>query len=128
MLNEDGAGKLVALYNLMAAQAAQTPDAAQLMNFAKVDQQGPEIHFRFAAPLAMLQSQMKSATGGTGATGLDLGSGRLPALMGMLGMSTPAKSAAPATPVSTPAPVAPQNPGKIMIYGLDDGPKEVGVK
>jgi len=129
MLNEDGAGKLVAMYNLLTAQAAQTPESAQLVNLAKVDQQGSEIHFRFSAPLAMLQSQMKSATGGSGATGLDLGSGRLPALMGMLGMPAPAARASTPAPAAAPvAPVAPQNPGKIMIYGLDDGPKEVGVK
>jgi hypothetical protein len=131
MLNEDGAGKLVAMYNLLTAQAVQTPESAELVKAAKVDQKGSEIHFRFSAPLAMLQSQVKSATGGAGAGGLDLGAGRLPALMGVLGMTPPASSpGVKATSVSAPAPApsAPQNPGKIMIYGLDDGPREVGSK
>jgi hypothetical protein len=123
MLNEDGAEKMMAMYNLLTAQAAQTPEAAVLVNASKVDRQGSEIHFRFSAPLAMLQSQMKSAGVGKGAAGLDLGAGRLPALLGMLGMQP---AAAPTATLGTsPAPVVRQNPGKIMIYGLDDGPREV---
>lgn len=131
MANEDGAEKMVAMYNLLTAQAAQSPEAAALASAAKIDHQGSEVHFRFSAPLSMLQSQMKSASQGTGAAGL--GAGQLPALLGMLGMSQPASPAvapaAPATPspVVAPAPI-PQPPGKIMIYGLDDGPREVGTK
>jgi hypothetical protein len=127
MLNEDGAEKLLAMYNLFAAQAAQTPDVAAFVNLSKIDRQGSEIHFRFAAPVAMLQSQMRSAVGGAGA--LSAGGG-LPALLGMLGMSSPASPAASPAPAAQPAPVAapvaPEKPGKIMIYGLDDGPHEVG--
>jgi len=125
MANEDGAEKMVAMYNLLTAQAAQSPDAAALVSAAKIDHQGSEVHFRFSAPLAMLQSQMKSASQGTGAAGL--GAGQLPAVLGMLGMSQPASPAVAPTPVPVVAPPAtPQPAGKIMIYGLDDGPHEVG--
>jgi hypothetical protein len=125
MLNVDGAEKLIAMYNLLVAQAGQTPEAAALVNLAKVDRQGTEVHFRFSAPLAMLQSQMKTASQGAGA-------GQMPALLGMLGMSSPAatapSAAAPAAPAPIPVQSDPPKPGKIMIYGLDDGPREVGAK
>lgn len=133
MLNEDGAEKLIAMYNFLAAQSATTPQAMELAKATKVERKGTEVQFRFSAPMATIQEQMMSAAAaagaGAGATGM--GMGQLPALMGMLGMSTPGGTTAAAMPhattVSAPAPVkAPQNPGKIMIYGLDDGPREVG--
>jgi hypothetical protein len=135
MKDADGAEKMIAMYNLLTAQAGQTPETAALVSAAKIDRQGSEIHFRFSAPLAMLESQMKTASQGAGA---GLGAAQMPALLSMLGMSAasahPAASPVPgpaAAPIA-PKPIAPQadppKPGKIMIYGLDDGPHEVGVK
>jgi hypothetical protein len=130
MKDADGAEKMIAVYNLLVAQAGQAPETAELVRAAKIDRQGSEIHFRFSAPLAMLESQMKTASQGAGA---GLGAAQMPALLGMLGMSAGAHPAASlvAAPIA-PAPVAPRadppRPGKIMIYGLDDGPHEVGVK
>lgn len=123
MLNQDEAGKMMAMYHLVTAQAAQTPQAAAFVNASKVDQQGADIHFRFSAPAAMLQSQLQSA--GMAAAGAD--PGRMAGLLGMLGMGSPVAVQPSAAPARTAAPAAPQNPGKIMIYGLDDGPREVGV-
>ncbi len=130
MKDGDGAEKMIAMYNLLTAQAGQTPETAALVSAAKIDRQGSEIHFRFSAPLAMLESQVKSASQGVGAA-------QIPALLGMLGMSAAAHPAAlsvhgPAAAPIAPPPIAPQaepvKAGKIMIYGLDDGPHEVGVK
>jgi hypothetical protein len=117
MMNEDGAQKMMALYTLASAQAAQTPDAAVLASATKVERQGTEIRFRFSAPSTMLQSQMKSA-------GSD--PARLAGLMGMLGMAAPGAQRPAPKPSGQTAP--PENSGKIMIYGLDDGPREVGAK
>jgi hypothetical protein len=124
MLNVDGAEKMIAMYNLLVAQASQTPEAAELMHEAKIDRQGAEVHFRLSVPMATLQSRMKTASPGVG---------QMPALLRMLGMSSPAAQPTPVQTISAPpipAPIAPPaeapKPGKIMIYGLDDGPKEVG--
>ena len=140
MLNEDDARKLLAMYQLLVAQArSQTPEAEELARATKVDVQGSEVHFRFSASVSLLQSQLMKAGMAAGAAG-DLGSGALPALMSRFGMGPAAQpaatSAAPAPAGMRPAvvptvseiapPVTPQKPGKIMIYGLEDGPREVG--
>jgi acetamidase/formamidase len=58
-------------------------------------------------------------------------SGGLPAqmtpLLGMLGLGRPASAATPPAGAITPVP-PPQNGGKIVIYGLDGGPKEIPAK
>jgi hypothetical protein len=121
--NEAGADQLLGLYNTaMAANSGKTPDEfAPLVDRVRVGRQGSEIQFRFSAPVAMLQTAFAKSQALR-----DLGSNpALPAgLSGMLGGGSagigPARSATRA-PQAAPAPQ-----GKIMIYGLDDGPREVG--
>jgi hypothetical protein len=128
MLNEDEARKMLAMYQLLVAQAADSPESAELVRAAKVNVQGAEVHFRFSASVSMLQGQMKKSGIGAGAVSADARAGALAALMSGFGMGIAGRGAASApsvVPVVAPA-VVPQTPGKIMIYGLDDGPREVG--
>jgi hypothetical protein len=126
MLNESEAKKMVGMYRQVMAQAVLTPEATALASATEVDRQGADIHFRFSAPASLLQSQMQSA--GLAAAGAD--PGRMAGLLGMLGLGgSPAAQRLAAPPNTVPlsaAPVTPQKPGKIMIYGLDDTPREVG--
>ncbi len=137
MLNEDEAKKMLAMYQLLAAQAADTPDSAELVKAAKVYVQGAEVHFRFSASLSMLQGQMKKSGVGAAAASADVRAGALATLMSRFGMgpasgssSAPQAASSIAPSIAPPAvqQAAPPPSGKIMIYGLDDGPREVGAK
>ena len=130
MLNEDEAKKMLTMYQLLAAKAADSPDSAELVKAVKASVQGAEVHFRFSASLSMLQGQMKKSGIGAAAASDDVRAGALATLMSRFGMgpssapqATP--SIAPVAPAAAPR-VVPPPPGKIMIYGLDDGPREVG--
>jgi hypothetical protein len=103
-----GAGKLLALYNLAMSQAPQTPENSKLLESTKVEQEGAMLHFHFSAPSSAIEESLAK------------GSGQLPGLMGMFGGQS---GGAPVEPVPVPKPA---QTGKIMIYGLDDGPHEVG--
>ncbi len=125
MASESGAAKLLALMNLGMAQGAQMPEAKELLGATKLTQQGSQIQFRFSAPAAVLAANLAKAQG----LRASAGSALPPGLLGMMGIQPSASPAAtPATPVASPEPQAapPEKPGKIMIYGLDDGPREVG--
>lgn len=135
MLNETEAKKMLSMYQLLAAQAADSPDSAELVKAAKASVEGAEVHFRFSASLSMLQGQMKKSGVGAAAASADVRSGALASLMSRFGMGAAsggsgAPQAAPSTAPSIALPAvqqaAPPAPGKIMIYGLDDGPREVG--
>jgi len=112
MADAAGAGKLLAFYNMAMAQAPQTPENSKLMEGIKAEQEGPVLHFHFSAPASALQEGLAKAQG----------AGQLPGLMGMMFGAQPPASKEEAVPVPKPAP----KPAKIMIYGLDDGPREVG--
>jgi hypothetical protein len=126
--NEAGADKLISLYNLgMAASAAQTPaELAPLVDRIRVEKQGSEVKLRFSAPVAML----KTAFNGTALKNLGSAAGLPPAVTGLITGGTANPAAAPvvmASEVPQPAAApAPKPRGKIMIYNLDDGPREVG--
>jgi hypothetical protein len=132
MLNEDEARKMLAMYQLLTAQAADSPESAELVRATKASVQGAEVHFRFSASVSMLQGQMKKSGIAAGAVSADARAGALATLMGRFGMGQAGGGASAAPSVATAAsptvvaPVAPKTPGKIMIYGLDDGPREVG--
>jgi hypothetical protein len=127
MLNEEEARKMLGMYQLLVSQAADTPEAAELVRAAKVNVQGAEVHFRFSASVSMLQAQMKKSGLASGAVSADARAGALATLMGRFGMgsSSASQAAAPIAPSIAPAAPRPAS-GKIMIYGLDDGPREVG--
>ena len=122
MLNEAGADQIMALYEMGKAQAvAQSPESSALADAAKLDRQGSQIRFRLSIPKEVLQARLSDAKG--------LGAGVTPSLSGMFGMFGGQGNPSPvAQPRLAPQvqPVAPPNPGKIMIYGLDEGPREVG--
>jgi hypothetical protein len=132
MLNEGEARKMLAMYQLLVAQAADSPDSAELIRAAKVNVDGAEVHFRFSASVSTLQAQIKKSGLAAGAGSADARAGALATLMSRFGMGTAsggvsaAPSVAPAVSSTFARPATPQTPGKIMIYGLDDGPREVG--
>jgi len=119
--NDAGADQLLSLYNLaVAANSSKTPaEFAPLLDRIRVEKHGSEIQFRFSAPVAMIQtafakSQALQNLGSTTA---------LPA--GLSGLLVGAHGG-PATGSSATSFPHPEQPGKIMIYGLDEGPREVG--
>jgi hypothetical protein len=128
MLNEEEARKMLAMYQLLVSQAADSPESAELVKAARVNVQGSEIHFRFSASVSMLQGQMKKSGLGAGAVSADARAGALATLMSRfgMGMASGGVSAAPSLAPAVVPQAQPQTPGKIMIYGLDDGPREVG--
>jgi len=126
LASDAGAGKLLALLNLGMLnlgmmQAGQAPEAADLLKAMKLTQAGPQVQLRFSAPAAMVAQNLAKAQGLRASAGSQLP----PGLLTMMGI--PPTAAPAVTPAPAVEPVAPpQNPGKIMIYGLDDGPREVG--
>jgi hypothetical protein len=126
MLNEEEARKMLAMYQLLAAQAADSPDSAELVRAAKVTVQGAEVHFRFSASVSTLQAQIKKSGLGAGAISADARAGALATLMSRFGMGMAGGGAAPSVAPAIVPQAAPKTPGKIMIYGLEDGPREVG--
>jgi hypothetical protein len=117
MASDAGAGKLLALLNLGMMQAGQTAEAADWLKATKLTQAGSQVQFRFSAPAAMVAQNLAKAQGLRESAGSQLPPGLL-SMMGIQPAAAPAPVAEPAAP--------PQNPGKIMIYGLDEGPREVG--
>jgi hypothetical protein len=118
--DEAGAGEM-----LKALQQA-APMAGTAVKGLSLKQDGSKIRAHLVVPpetLASVQqfAQQQAASG-------DLTT-QLAPLLGSLGFGGggPASSAKPPTRAITPA-RPPQNGGKIVIYGLDDGPKEIQVQ
>ncbi len=108
---QDGIAQL-ALANPMAGAAAKA---------LNMKQDGSTVRLHFVVPpelAAMAQqfAQQQAASGGL--------STQLAPLLGTLGLGGPGSPAKPAAGTIAPAP-PPQNGGKIVIYGLDEGPKEI---
>jgi hypothetical protein len=106
-----GAAEVLAGFHELMSKAIEAPETAALLEKAlDMRQEGAQIHFRLVATPGLMQAAQSQAAS----------SGPLPAslqpLLGMLGLSGAGTSAG--------AP-APANGGKIVIYGLDDGPHEV---
>ena len=107
--------------------AVDSPGAAQMLSAiremlgpsgkaleAKLD--GAKVRMHVVLPPELMRfAQSQAASGSL--------SEQLQPFMGMLGLPGSSGSAAPAK-----APAPPSNGGKIMIYGLDDGPREVKTK
>jgi hypothetical protein len=116
--DEAGAEQLVALYNLAVAQAGTAPEASELVQAAKIERDGAKVRFRLSASAEILKHIAAARANAGTATDSGMPS-QLPALLGLFGGPSAVST------VATPAP-APKPQGKIMIYGLEDGPKEVG--
>lgn len=110
---------------------AQNPQAAEMIGKAlDFRQDGARVRVHFVPTpemMAMARAQMQQMQAQTRAGGTPSAAG-IQSLLGMFGVGGPAAgSAAPgaAAGARTTTPPAPSNGGKIMIYGLDGGPREV---
>lgn len=119
--NDAGASTLKGTFQAMTPLLAAQPQSAMLAKNLSITQDGSKVRMRMVIPpevVAMLQQQATSAA--------NSGVGLPPQLTSVLssfglGGATPA-AAAPARHAAEPPP---QNGGKVKIYGLDDGPKEL---
>jgi hypothetical protein len=111
------ATQMLTAFQEMVGPLRGTPQAATFLeNALQMKQDGAKVRLHFLAPPELMRMAQAQAASGSFVE-------QLQPLMGMLGL--PGSSGA-ATPAKTPAP--PSNGGKIMIYGLDDGPHEVKTK
>jgi hypothetical protein len=113
------AATYLTLLKAMTPMLATSPAAATLARDISMTQDGANVRAHLVMPpemLAMLQQQA-SAMAGSGMPA------QLAPLLGSFGIGGAAAPAgkSPARPAEAP----PQNGGKIKIYGLDDGPKEL---
>lgn len=117
--DEAGAASMLKTLQALTPLLAAAPNTAAVTKALSLTQDGSKLRMHMVVPpemLAMLQQQATSAANG----------GTLPAqlapLLGSFGLGGAASS--PKPPVRA-AEAPPQNGGKIMIYGLDDGTKEL---
>ncbi|HEY4363878.1 MAG TPA: hypothetical protein VGN17_23115 [Bryobacteraceae bacterium] len=119
-----GAQKLLETFNFLMKQSGMPADSAAMLAKAldmRVD--GTKLRVHFAPPPEMIKAAQQQASGGAGG---GLSPASLQPLLGMLGLG--GGNAAGGGPAAAPQKAnepPPSNGGKIMIYGLDDGPKEV---
>jgi hypothetical protein len=118
-----GAGEILKMFQEMMGQMAQSNAAAGAAAKAlDLKLEGAKLRMHYVLPpevLAMAQQQAASS-------GLPAQLAPLLSTFGMgsFGAATPAKGPAGTVSIAPP----PDNGGKIMIYGLDSGPKEVPVQ
>jgi hypothetical protein len=113
---------LIKTFHDAMAQAGTTPEMANMVAKAMdMRQDGAKLRVHFVPPPEMIKAAQEAASSGGDPTG-SLAS--LQPLFNMLGMGGGTPAGPAATPAKSPEP-PPSNGGKIMIYGLDDGPKEV---
>jgi hypothetical protein len=124
--DDAGAGQILMTVQMMAGPLLMaTPEVAAAGKAISFKQDGSKVRMHFVVPpelLAMAQQQALSASGG----GFPSQFAPILGSFGIGGASAPAAPTKP--PTRTPMPgsaPAPQNGGKILIYGLDDGPKEI---
>jgi hypothetical protein len=109
---------LMKTFHDLMAQGGTTPEMASMLAKAlDMRQDGAKLRVHFVPPPEMIQAAQQAAAGGD-PTGGSLAS--IQPLLNMLGMGG-GPAATPAKPTEPP----PANGGKIMIYGLDGGPKEI---
>ena len=111
---QDAIGQM-ALANPMAGTAAK----ALIMR-----QDGSTVRLHFVVPPELMALGQQLALQQAASGGLPA---QLMPLLGTFGLGGPASSGKPPTSAIAPEP-PPQNGGKIVIYGLDDGPKELPVR
>jgi hypothetical protein len=117
-----GAGEIFKAFQELVAQVAQLdPKAGTAAKALSLKQDGTKLRMHFVLPPELVaMAQQQAVSGGLPA--------QLAPLLGSFGIgggsAAPAKQ--PAGTITAPPPA--QNGGKIMIYGLDGGPKEVPAK
>jgi hypothetical protein len=119
------AGEMLKTLEAGVGQAGQiNPLAGAAAKAMSMKQDGSRIRVHYVVPPELMgmvqQLAQEQATSGALPQ-------QLAPLLGMLGMGGPASAAKPAAGATAPAP-APKNDGKIKIYGLDDGTKEIPAK
>jgi hypothetical protein len=123
-----GASQMLKAVRESLGPLTQAPQAAAMLEQAlQIKQDGARLRLHFVAPPELMRMAQAQAASGSFAQ-------QLQPLMGMMGLpggSATASSAAAQGPkgtVRTPIVADPPSNGKIMIYGLDDGPHEVKSK
>lgn len=119
--DDSGAGQILTMLQAMAPLLTASPATASAAKGLTFKQDGTKVRARFVMPpemVTMLQQQAVSA-----ANGATSGAGGLAQLAPLLGSFGIGGGSSPKPVPAAPPP--PQNGGKIMIYGLDDGPKQL---
>jgi hypothetical protein len=118
-----GASQMLKAVRESLGPLTQTPQGAAMFEQAlQIKQDGAKVRMHFVAPPELMRMAQAQAASGSFAQ-------QLQPLMGMMGL--PGGSATAPRPqgtVRTPIVADPPSNGKIMIYGLDDGPHEVKSK
>jgi hypothetical protein len=121
-VNEAGAAEILkTIQDAVGQLALANPMAGTAAKALIMKQNGSIVRVHFVVPpelnaLGQQLAQQQAASGGLGA--------ELMPLLGMFGLGGPASPAKAPADTIAPAP-PPQNGGKIVIYGLDEGPKEI---
>jgi hypothetical protein len=105
------AAQMLTAFRAMLAPLTQAPQAAMLEQALQMKQDGSKVRIHFLPPPEVMRFAQAQAASVSYAE-------QLQPLLGMMGM----------TPGPKKDPPQPANGGKIMIYGLDDGPHEVKTK
>jgi hypothetical protein len=114
--NADAAGKMMAMLDQLQAQLKTSPQAAIVQNALDIRREGTRLRIHFVVPAEVMQmAQAQVASGALSA--------QMQPLLRLMGLGSTAGT--PATAVDPQTPPPPANGGKIMIYGLDGGPREV---
>lgn len=110
---------LTGIQGMMALAIPSPKDATLLTRALQMRQEGDRIRLHFVAPPELMQMAQAQAASGALAE-------QLQPLLGLLGVSGGAAPAAGARPTPPePQVVVPDTGGKIIIYGLENGPREV---
>jgi len=120
-----GASQMLQSFRESMAPLTQTPQAAAMLAQAlDMKQDGAKVRVHFVAPPELMRMAQAQAASGSFAQQLQ----PLMGMMGLPGASNAAPAQNPRSTVRTPTIADPPSTGKIMIYGLDDGPHEVKTK
>jgi hypothetical protein len=121
-IDEASAGDMLKMFQLSVGQLAQlNPMASAAAKALSMQQNGSRIRMHYVVPPELVAMAQQQAASGDFAAQLAPLFGNL----GIGGFGGPPAAKKPAGAIASEPP--PQNGGKINIYGLDDGPKEVPV-
>ena len=120
--NTAGASEILTAVHELIQKSADSPEKMALLDKAlTTTQEGSQVRFRWVTPPELMQA-MKAAQ--EQAASGQLGGEVPPQLQGLLSLFGVGGGPAAAAPAAA-QPKPPANGGKIVIYGLEDGPHEV---
>ncbi len=118
-VDETAAGEMLKTFQDGVSQLAQlNPAAAVAAKALSLKQEGSKIRMHYVVPPELVAMAQQQAASG------DLAAQLAPLFGSLGGGFGPGSNPKPPVSISRPEP-PPQNGGKIKIYGLDDGPKEL---